>query len=112
LEQKNAELERFTYTVSHDLKSPLITISGFLGGIEADARAGNFERLSRDVGRISGAAARMKLLLDELLELSRIGRIVNPTTDVPLGQLVREVVENLSGPIQQRGVQISIAGDL
>lgn len=112
LEQKNAELERFTYTVSHDLKSPLITISGFLGGIESDARAGNYERMSKDIARISGAAERMKLLLDELLELSRIGRIVNAPVSVPLGELVREVVDSLSGPIRDRGVEVLIQEDL
>jgi len=45
LEAKNAELERFTYTVSHDLKSPLVTISGFLGFLQKDARSGDLERL-------------------------------------------------------------------
>ena len=41
LEQKNAELERFTYTVSHDLKSPLVTIKGYLGYLRKDIEDGN-----------------------------------------------------------------------
>src|ERR1044071_8492007 len=56
LESKNAELERFTYTVSNDLKSPLVTITGFLGYLEKDALSGNIERVKSNVGRISQAA--------------------------------------------------------
>lgn len=109
LEQKNAELESFTYTVSHDLKSPLITISSFLGGLEADARRGNFDRMREDIARIARAAERMRHLLDELLELSRIGRVVNPREDVDLSDVAHEAVELLSGPAAERGVRVLVA---
>ena len=78
LEARNTELERFTYTVSHDLKAPLITIRGFLGFVEHDARAGSWDRLAVDMTRIVEATDKMRRLLDELLELSRIGRMMNP----------------------------------
>lgn len=112
LEHKNAELERFTYTVSHNLKSPLITIKGFLGMLDKDLAEGNTERLGRDADRIAKAAERMEQLLDELLELSRIGRLVNPPEDVPLGELVEETLEMLSGPVEARGVTVEVAPDL
>jgi len=112
LEAKNAELERFTYTVSHDLKSPLITIKGFLGYLERDVAAGNLERLRADQARIHAAVEKMGLLLDELLELSRIGRIMNPPQDVALDRLVREAVDTLAGRIAERGVIVDIADDL
>lgn len=109
LEAKNAELERFTYTVSHDLKSPLITIRGFLGFLEEDIEKGNRERLSDDLRRINEASSRMQRLLDELLELSRVGRIVSDPEPVPLATLLRESLELVEGPLEERRVLILTA---
>ena len=105
LEAKNIELERFTYTVSHDLKSPLITIRGFLGFIEQDARSGNMERMRADVRRISEAADKMQRLLSDLLELSRIGRLTNAPVSVPFGDLAREALDNAQGQLEAHGVR-------
>jgi PAS domain S-box-containing protein len=112
LEAKNAELERFTYTVSHDLKSPLITIKGFLGVLDQDLATGDMEQIRRDMARIGGAADKMKNLLDDLLELSRIGRICNPPVYVNLAELVNEAAELLAGRFQQRRVRLEVAADL
>jgi PAS domain S-box-containing protein len=112
LESKNAELERFTYTVSHDLKSPLVTIRGFLGFLEKNALAGNIEQLKTDIGRIRNATAKMQQLLNELLELSRIGRMMNPAESVAFEAIVNEAVELVRGWIDARGVQVIIMPDL
>jgi PAS domain S-box-containing protein len=108
LERSNAELERFTYTVSHDLKSPLITIKGFLGVLEEDALAGDLGRMKKDMDRIANAADKMQQLLEDLLELSRIGRIVNPPEDVPLVDVAHDVVEMLSGPIAEKRARVDV----
>jgi len=112
LEQKNAELERFTYTVSHDLKSPLVTIKGFLGMLKKDMEQGREDRVQKDMERIAEAADKMGILLSELLELSRIGRIVNPPEEVDLGQLTREALETLDGRIQARNITVTVSPDL
>ena len=112
LAAKNAELERFTYTVSHDLKSPLVTVRGFAGLAGTDLAAGNLDRVRQDLGRIVAASDRMQHLLEDLLELSRVGRVVNPSEDVALGPLAREAVELLRGPLDQDGVAVEIAPDL
>ena len=112
LEAKNAEMELFTYTVSHDLKSPLITIKGFLGFLEQDAASGNIERMRGDISRIANATTKMQQLLDELLELSRIGRLTNPPEWVSLNALVPEAVEMVSGLLIKRSIVVEIAPDM
>ena len=108
LKRKNSELERFTYTVSHDLRSPLITIKGFAGGLSADAAAGRTDRLQADLQRIVLAADKMTDLLNDLLELSRVGRIVNPPMKVAMDKLTQEVLELLAGSIAQRQAKVTV----
>jgi PAS domain S-box-containing protein len=112
LEAKNAELERFAYTVSHDLKSPLITIRGFLGFVEQDAEAGRVERVRSDLGRIRDAVDKMQRLLNELLDLSRVGRVIQPAQAVPLGPLAREAASLVAGRLREQRVEVAVADDL
>lgn len=112
LEAKNAELERFTYTVSHDLKSPLITIKGFLGFLRGDAEKGDVQRLEKDIERISHASDKMQILLNELLELSRIGRLVRPSEEIPFEALAKDAIELAQGRIQARNIQVDIQANL
>jgi signal transduction histidine kinase len=109
LEQKNTELERFTYTASHDLKSPLITIKGFLGFLREDAAHGNLKRLETDIQRISDATDKMQLLLNDLLELSRIGRSVNRTEIVDLNGMIADVIELLQGRLSGGALPIRVS---
>lgn len=112
LEAKNAELERFSYTVSHDLKSPLVTIGTYAGLLEKHVRDGDTERFTGDVARIQRAGERMRRLLDELLELSRVGRVVNPPEEVSLRELAHEAVALVKGRLASRDADIKIADDL
>jgi light-regulated signal transduction histidine kinase (bacteriophytochrome) len=74
LRRLNGALERFTDTVTHDLKSPLIIITGFLDLLEQDLKAGNLEQMQVNMTYIADAAQDMQQLLDELLETSRNGK--------------------------------------
>lgn len=112
LEAKNTELERYTYTVSHDLKSPLFTIKGFLGLLKQDILQERDERIQQDMDQIIAAADKMHQLLNELLELSRVGRLANPSEPIHLTPLIHEAVALIKGKVDQQGVRIDIAPSL
>lgn len=112
LEEKNSELERFTYTVSHDLKSPLITIKGFLGFLEQDAFSGNSVRLKTDITRIADATDRMQTLLNELLELSRVGRLMNVYQYINFADLASAAVDIVQGRLVAGNLQVQIQENL
>jgi len=108
LERRNAELERFTYTVSHDLRSPLVTVRGFVDLLEKDVAAAEAERVVADLDRIRGATGTMEKLLRELLELSRVGRVMNPPETVSLDELARQAVAALHGRLRAANVRVEI----
>ena len=112
LEAKNVELERFGYTVTHDLKAPLVTIRGFADYVERDAREGRTDRLAADARRIAEAVGKLQRLLDELFELSRAGRPVGPPVAVPAAELVQEALRLLSGERARISARVQIVGSL
>ncbi len=73
---------------------------------------GTADSLESDMSRIDKAADKMGELLDEILELSRIGRLSNPPSSVPAEELVKEALELLGGAIAQSGAEVQMASDL
>jgi signal transduction histidine kinase len=112
LAEHNAEMERFLYTVSHDLKSPLISISGFMGLLERDLERGELSGAGDYVERVKASSARMATLLDELLEMSRIGRVKEEPERVESGALASEVLEEMSARFAERGVAVSVSPNM
>ena len=112
LEAKNSELERFTYTVSHDLRSPLITVTAFLSHIEAAAARGDMAAMHGDIQRVRRAARKMDLLLHDLLELSRVGHVLGPLEPVAFEPLVREAIDLVAGRLKEISVTVVVEPDL
>ena len=110
LEETNTEMERFLYTISHDLKSPLVTISTFLGYLDKDLESSDAARVDKDIRYIRSAADKMAHLLNELLEMSRLGRVINPPTEATFQELVQEALEAVRGAIAMRGVEVHVNG--
>jgi signal transduction histidine kinase len=112
LEAKNAELERFTHTVSHDLKAPLITIRGFSEFLLRDLGDGRWERFAEDARRIKDAAGQMQRLLDHLVELSQAGRGAAPPAPVPLEVVASEALRLVEGRRADSGVKVELTPGL
>jgi len=117
LEDQNAELERFAYTVSHDLKAPLVTIKGFVGLLTRDIEDDDRDRVAHDLEKIDRAADTMDSLLNDLLELSRIGHIMGEPVICNLTEIAHQGAEALSGHREASRVEIiiedmpSVSGD-
>jgi PAS domain S-box-containing protein len=131
LAQKNDENETFVYSVSHDLRSPLVNLEGFgkeLGMSCADLRRiladGDLPAAVRERGLalldgemaeslryIQTAVARLSAIIDALLRLSRVGRVVYQPEVVDVNAVVARVVEAMRGTARERGATVTI-GDL
>ncbi len=108
LQQKNKELEQFVYTVSHDLKSPLITINSFLGTLEQDIAVNNSANVKTDMDYIRGATDKMEQLLAALLRLSRVGRMEAAPETVSFRALVDESLSVLAGSIRAHQIEVKV----
>jgi PAS domain S-box-containing protein len=131
LAQKNAENEMFVYSVSHDLRSPLVNLQGFskelekgsqqLAALLAEAavpadvrdrgRALLSGKMARSVGFIQTAVLRLSGIIDALLRLSRVGRVEYRREVVDLARVVGQVVGALQATIADRGAVVRV-GDL
>ena len=112
LERKNRDLESFTYAVSHDLKSPLFTIRGFLELLAGDARSGDISAVLDDIDHMLGTTEKMQALVDGLLQLAQVGATQDSLAPQSLAEICHEVMELLQGRLHQNGVQVKIQPDL
>ncbi len=96
LEEANAELEGFVYVASHDLKAPLTSISGMAALLQRYLEDTADEKAQHYIERIRANVDHLSQMIDDLLELSRVGRIEEPVTDVYVDQVIEEVLEMLA----------------
>jgi signal transduction histidine kinase len=112
LQQANEELERFAYSVSHDLRAPLRTMQGF-----AHALIQNFgDRLpaeARDYAqRIIASGQQSEVLIRDLLAYSRLSIEEIQLEPIELGQVVETVLDQLEGDVRESGAQLSVGTPL
>jgi polar amino acid transport system substrate-binding protein len=112
LKSKNAELERFNYTVSHDLKSPLITIQGFVEILEKSLGDRIDDNARVSINFIKTASSKMSDKLSGLLSLSSLGHSAALKERVALHEIAVEARDMVSGLLKGSKINISIADNL
>jgi len=95
LARAHAELESFSYSVSHDLRAPLRAISGYAQALLEDHRAGLDAEGQRMLHVVRDSATRMGQLIDGLLSFARLGRQALQRTTLDMSSIARSVVEEL-----------------
>lgn len=108
LESQNKEMEQFVYTVSHDLKSPLVSCKGLLGLLKEDLQDGDYQAVADSVERLEQATDQLNQIIDDLLMLSRIGRKSLNLTEVDVHELVCELVDEFEDRIAGAGAKIEL----
>jgi signal transduction histidine kinase len=112
LEAANRELESFSYTVSHDLQSPLSTISGFCNLIQELPIEKHPEKCARYTGIMHREIQRMENLIKTLLDFSRLSRVEPRRRAVNLSQVAHEISRELQGLDPARSVVFRIEEDI
>jgi PAS domain S-box-containing protein len=105
----NAELEAFSYSVSHDLRAPLRHVIGFVELLQREAASSLSEKGLGHLGRISKSAKRMGSLIDDLLSFSQIGRSGMTNSRVNLDELVQDTLGDFKSDLDGRDVVWAIS---
>jgi len=108
LQRANVEIETFLYTVSHDLKAPLVTLHGMIallldraGGKLADEERHYIQRMRANVDH-------MQRLVEDLLDMARLGRTQDHVEEFDVSEAVRAAVEQLAGRIESAGLSLGL----
>jgi PAS domain S-box-containing protein len=112
LRKTNEELKNFVDVVSHDLKTPIIAIQGFSARLRKTYQEKMGDKGRQYLSQIETSARRMEALVSDLLELSRIGRVVSTFSDVSSMEIVENVTAGLQDRLKDRGIKLAVAESL
>jgi signal transduction histidine kinase len=108
LAQKNEEMEQFVYTVSHDLKSPLVSCKGLLGLMKEDIADANYPEVVNSASRLEAATDQLSQIIDDLLALSRIGRESQELSNIDMFVVLTDLQARLAERAEAMRVAMNV----
>lgn len=111
-QRRSREIEQFVYTVSHDLKSPLVTSMSFLAFLKEDLAEGNFTAVHEAIQCLERAHSRMQELIENLMELSRIGHLELQLQPIQTQDFIHSVVQTLAENLRTKHLSIEVSDRL
>jgi len=112
LSRANEELDAFVYNVSHDLKAPVVSLQGFSSLLVKDCEDHLDENGKMYIDRIQKNSERMGTLIDDLLELSRVGRVKGQEEMVNISDIISDAVDQLASQLEERGTRLMVKGEM
>lgn len=112
VEEKNRDIQDFTYMLSHDLKAPLFTIRGMVGVLEEDFAASLTPEVREILEHISRASKRLEQLVGSVIEYSKVATQGITTQPIPLSEVMDEVIGDVAQLAKEKGASITVAQDL
>ncbi|MES2803587.1 MAG: PAS domain S-box protein [Bdellovibrionota bacterium] len=112
IHQKNLEMEQFVYTVSHDLKAPLVSSMSFIGFLKEDLQANKMEDVFDSIDRLEKAHLKMQDLLADLLQLSRVGRLELQPEHISLNEVLNEIASYALDRLNSKRIKLEIPSNL
>ena len=110
--QLNRDIERFAYAISHDLKSPLFSVQGYLSLIRCNLKDGQLKELEHYLEQALGGTSRMTESVNSILSMSRLSQQIGDHQDVNLAEVIDDVLTDLNGDIRVSGAQIEVDDEL
>lgn len=112
LQKINEELKNFVHMVSHDLKSPIISVQGFSSRLLKNYQEKLGDKGVKYLEQIKASSRRMELLVADLLVLSRIGEVEYSFKDVSSHKIVKNVTSSLRARLKNKGIELDVAESL
>jgi PAS domain S-box-containing protein len=112
LEERNRELDDFSHTVAHDLKSPIAVILASIDVARIVEASSITPKIDETLTQIETSANKMTQMIDDLLKLAKLRDIQEAVTTIDVSSVAKATVERLRTDIQARGVQIEVSAEM